>query len=356
MIMDLTTVKEIFQDSFYFKILLDIKRSVHDLESKNYLVELIKDISNVIFYENIVLYSSDGKHTKDSFFASKDMKKKVRSRRQWLHSSIYNSKEIAKKISDMGIDYSKKIYDMNLILNNDTLLSTNFENYMERYELYYYDEIFNVIECIMSECMKGMGLNDKEVLSIYSKFYDAIRKASIKCEKSYSGHRFSYSSFKLFSKSPFLTYDDKNFILQRYRLVSSVLSIEKQLKAECFELTIGPISIRMNDFFRKIKAYIIDIIGNDIRNPQSEYMRQLKKTIDQNILDLNFFDLIIKLRNNCHYYKITVFSKSDITLIDKYQNTYLEIVLKSFNDNLYIDIDNDDIQKTNQLMNMMVKN
>lgn len=281
--------QEILQDMFYIKVLLDIKRRTQSVEAKNYLVEFIKDLSSVIFYENVKFLDEKKLLSMEQAFKS-NMKKIVRERRQWLHSRIYGSKSIKQKVGDMGIDYSQKIYDLNVIVKRNKLLSTNFENFNDRYELTYVDEILKDIEIILIALLQGLGLDNNAIDALYSKCSEISQNIVEECDKIFSGKRYCYSTYKLFSLNRDLTDDDKNFILQRYRLISSILKIEKLFTNENLEIYIPPMRIKIKDFFRKYKAIIIEIIGEDAKKPQSKYGENLCKTLNQKITDKSFFN------------------------------------------------------------------
>ncbi len=338
--------QEILQDMFYIKVLLDIKRKTQNIEAKNYLVEFIKDLSSVIFYENAKFLNEKKLLSMEQAFKP-NMKKVVRERRQWLHSHIYGSKSITHKVNNMGIDYSQKIYDLNVIVKRNKLLSTNFENFNDRYELTYVDEILNDIEIIIFALLQGLGLDDDAIEILYSKCSETVQNIAEDCDKKFSGKRYCYSTYKLFSLNSQLTDDDKNFILQRYRLISSILKMEKIFANENLEIHISPMRINIKNFFRKYKAIIIEIIGEDAKKPQSKYMGNLCETLNQTITDKLFFPINRALRDNCHYSNITILSENNLACLDKYQNIYLNAVLQSFDENLYIIIDEDDIVMTN---------
>ncbi len=341
----INSYQEILQDMFYIKILLDIKRKTRNIEAKNYLVEFIKDLSSVVFYENAIFLNEQKLLSFEQAFKPK-MQKVVRERRQWVHIPIYGSNRISKKVRDMGIDYSQKIYDLNVIVKRKKLLSTNFENFNDRFELAYVDEILKNIEIIIIALLQGLGLDDNAIDVLYSKCSELTRNIVDECDKFLSGKRYCYSTYKLFSLNHNLTDDDKNFILQRYRLISSILKIEKLFANENLEINIPPIRINIKDFFRKYKSIIIEIIGEDAKKPQSEYVVNLCETLNQKITDKAFFSINRALRDNCHYSNITILSDDNLSCLDKYQNIYLNVVLHSFDENLCLMIDEDDTVMT----------
>jgi hypothetical protein len=274
------------------------------------------------------------------------MKNTIRDRRQWLKHSVYGSNSILNKTDEMGINYSLKTYDVNIVEKYGQLLDFNFENFTYRNDLALVDGVLTSIEEIANTILNSLNVDKEELPILYKKCAEALSDVVAKCDRIFSGKRFSYSTYKLFFYSPLLVDDDKNFILERYRLVSSILKIETLFKNKNLELRNGNLTISIKNFFRKYKAIIIDLLGCDLKNPTTEYSKRLKASIDCKIKDKHFYDVNISLRNNCHYSQINGFTESDIKLLDKYQNIYLKTILKSFKENLYINIDDRDIYQT----------
>ena len=111
---------EILQDTFFIKLLLDIKRTVKNKEAKLYLVEFIKDISSVCLYEMSLFLDEAGILKKKDFYRSNGLKT-VREHREWIKRKVIGSTTIQQKIKDMGINFSSKTYDLkylNLVLKS----------------------------------------------------------------------------------------------------------------------------------------------------------------------------------------------------------------------------------------------
>lgn len=344
----INSYQEIFQDTFFIKLLLDIKRKVHSEEAKNYLIEFIKDISTSILYELAVFLDNENILKKSDFFMP-NMQSVVRERRQWLKKSVTNSDKIIRKAEIMGIDFTQPIYDINVIIKYNKLLATNFENYDCENDLEFVDGVLRTIELSPYSSFRALGLDNNEMENLYSQCISALENIIKKCERVLSGKRFSYSTYKLFSRNPNLTNYDKLFILQRYRLVSSILKIEELFAHSNIELQAGPFKLSFENFIRKYKAIIIEVIGQDLIKPKSNYLVSLKCEIDANIKAHNFFMINRKLRNNAHYNNIEKLSDHELSCLKKYQNKYLNIILKSFNYNLYVKIEQNDIRMTNFL-------
>lgn len=336
--------QEKLQDTFFIKFLLDIKRRVQNKETKNYLIEFIKDIAATVLYEIAVFFDKQNILSKADFFIS-NMSGVVRERRQWIKKPATDSSELKKKAEKMGINFSQHIYDLNLIINNNKLLATNFENFDCKNDLDFVDGVLRAIEVIPQSSLSAIGFDSNEIRNLYSQFINDMDNIVQKCEKAFSGKRFAYSAYKLFSANPNLTADDKIFILQRYRLVSSIFKIER-LFPKNIVLRVGPFELSFKNFIRKYKAIIIETLGNDLKNPKSNYLLTLCSKIDTDIKMNDFFKINRKLRDNVHYDNIEKLSEREISCLNKYQNIYLKIMLDSFNENLYVKIDKEDINMT----------
>lgn len=342
---------EILQDTFFIKLLLDIKRTVKNKEAKLYLVEFIKDISSVCLYEMSLFLDEAGILKKKDFYRSNGLKT-VREHREWIKRKVIGSTTIQQKIKDMGINFSSKTYDLNIVIKYGKLLSFNFENYDCRDELAYLNDILSIIEATSKIILEGLQLDGETVEKIYAACLDEFRDVIDKCSRQLSGKRYSYSTYKLFLFHPSLTIEDKSFILQRYRLVASILKMDRLFAGESIEFEVDGIKFGLQSFFRKYKSLVIDMLGKDLQQPTTYYLSDLKSAIDEQIIG-SFFPLNRKQRDNCHYTKISTFTLEEQKCLDKYQNKYLNLVLKSFCDVMYIKVDEKDIRATKWAYKLM---
>ncbi|MDD4796087.1 MAG: hypothetical protein PHG03_06040 [Bacilli bacterium] len=343
------TINEILQDSFFFSLLLRIKRSLKEVEAKSYLTMFIKQLSVVYIYELSVCLENYGIIKKDYFYKP-NMKKRVKIERQCLHQSIFNSDKITKKILEMGIDLSELVYDLNIVVNDGKLLYTNFEDYNEDKDLEFWNSIFYLNEEVLETIFKALRIDEQSIKILYEKISEKVKDIIPKLENYINGKRYSYSVFKLFSNSKNLEQPDKIFILYRYRLITSIMHIEKIFSSIPIEIHIGDIiNLEFKTYLRKYKSLIIDIIGNDLMKINTSNSKIIIDKINKKITNKNFYAVNRKLRNNVHYTNITSLTDDEIQILDYNQNNYLLIITSFFEKSINIDIDDESIMMTNFL-------
>lgn len=132
--LDIKTINEILQDTFYFKILLEFKKKLKNVEAKRYLTMFMKYLAITFAYELSICMERCKILDKDAFFKT-NMKKRVRDERNWLHQDIANSRKMNNKILQMGINFNELIYDLNIIVKDEKLLDLNFEDFNKVQEL-----------------------------------------------------------------------------------------------------------------------------------------------------------------------------------------------------------------------------
>ena len=106
-----------------------------------------------------------------------------------------------------------------------------------------------------------------------------------------------------------------------------------------------------NKFLNKIIALEIDILGNDIRSLNTEYMTKLQQELDKKMLKDNkkFYSLSRKLRNNIHYEKIEEVDLSTYNNIQFLQDKYINLVYDIMLKELFFSLDDEDILMNNFL-------
>ena len=111
----------------------------------------------------------------------------------------------------------------------------------------------------------------------------------------------------------------------------------------------GTSIIDVRTFMRKWKAVIIEIIGNEIKGLNTDFGERTKTEIEQQITNKSFFPLNRKIRNNLHYRMVENLSSEEISIIDCYQNLYLQIFESTISKQLNISIDKECKNMTNFL-------
>lgn len=347
----INTIGEILQDSFYFSLLLHIKRSIKDIEIKNYIVMFVKGLSIIFVYELSLFLEEYNLLEKNQYFKT-NMKDRVYNERQWVHQCVVNSEKMNLKLDKMGIDFENLIYDMNIILNNSKLVDMNFETFNEDNDLNFWNSVFSILEDV-SECIikaisnetmsleKQFKLFDSHAVDFYSRIANDI-----------SLERYAYSTHRLFSLATNLSEIDKIFILYRYRyrLVSSIEFIQKIFDGYNYDIEFENLFfIKFENYIRKIKALVIEIVGKDLMEMNSKYSNEVLENIKEAIIEKEFYSLNRKIRNNIHYLHTSSLTNKELEVIDRNQEKYLKIIRNSFQKNIFISIDNECVQMTNFL-------
>ena len=99
---------------------------------------------------------------------------------------------------------------------------------------------------------------------------------------------------------------------------------------------IGKLHFDFKKFIMKAKAIIIEMIWNDKKVSISNSI--IDKIFEKNKRDINdsFYSVNRKCRNNLHYSDHHFLSKKDITILDKYQDLYLNNALETFDSYIFL--------------------
>lgn len=331
------SIVEIMQDLVCFVYILEVVKRQKNIEAKNYVSLFLKTILPVIEYEIAIFFDETQIISKNDFF-NPGMKKRVFTEREAIKRIIVNSSKPLITAQEMGLNFNEKVYDMNIKIYKNTLQDMNYETYVDNVKNSdFWLDLFSSPKKVLTAML--MGLNyDISIDELISALDDSIVKTSLDFDEKFDGERLSYSVYKLFSQAAFLTNRDKIFILYRYRMVTSVLAIEKNLPKLEIKKN-NDIIIDFHSFFRKWKAMIVEIIGKELSELKTDFSLNLQRKIDDNIVNKKFFQYNRKLRNNLHYTTIEILSQKALELIDSGQKIYFDILTSSFENCLYIDVD-----------------
>lgn len=227
----------------------------------------------------------------------------------------------------MGIDFENYVFDLNLYVNNDILIDTNFRNWnfnkKEYFELL--DGMvatpFRWIEILLPGLLEKA---EKILEDLINKYLNNIDK--FKLEKK------PYASSKLFNNTN-INDNEKVYILQRYGLVKTTLLLNKLIK-ESIVFNIGDLEINSKHFFTKIKAIIIELFWND----NKKHLSILNNIFELNNIEIdkNFYTLNRKIRDNIHYNWIANIEEEEYQFVYHYQDIYLKNVIKIFDKHMII--------------------
>lgn len=353
-VMPLANLNEITQDSLFFCLFIEIKKKLNSIDSKYYLSSFIKQLSSIFFREmELALEYYEEYSTFDDY---KDFHQKVKSERNKIKKTVVNSNTSKSKINDLGIDYNKQIYDMQIYINSDNeLLDFNIEEYNE-----YKDEDFDFWNNLYLFPRKILEKSlDRNWDNVFNNLMSYLSSVLIEIEEQTISQEYSYSSYKLFKHCFNLTNEDKTFILFRFRLLKSILLFDKIfLKGNILMSNSDDrvFNFDLKNYLRKYKAIVISIIGNDLMCLKTPFSSKIITELD-NILPGDFYRINRKLRNHIHYVEeILPLSIKEEEILDKYQTLYLNYVYENILKNIDIEIDRECIAMSKAVQECRSKN
>lgn len=343
----LETIYEIIGDLVCFELILKMKSLVKDIEVKTYLSQFLKILAPMYAYEIANSLQSLGIMNKNVFF-NPGMDKKVREERQKsIKHVIVKSSRKEDIAREMGLDFNNKVYDINIIVRNNELFGMNYEDYMDEIQeddFALWESLFDFPRRALDAFILNLNF-DINLDDIFDQFSSQLEQIASDIEKKLLCSRYAYSSYMLFSKSKALDAIDKVFILYRYRMISSATNIEHVLPS--FNINLGNnCVISLEKFFRKYKALIIEIVGEELKNMDTEFSSNIKDSFKNTIKNNKFWTLNRTIRNNLHYVETKMLTEEELEIIDYYQPSYLNIINKHIFDNLNIQLDKECITMT----------
>ena len=348
---DIHSLYEILQDNFSIVILGNILNRFQNIEAKIALEEFIADFSPVLIYEAYSFLKNKNLIEEEKFYRSEELKSKVRDYRMLTtKKKIKESDYIANITEKMGIEFCEDVFDINVIVKNNKVKRFNFAEYKKKEEKDFLGMCYWTNEEFSKVCFK-------ELAKVFESDYkDAINKILKnnnnkikKLERRLSGIRYSYKSSKLFKNSS-IQENDKIFILYRINTLQIIIELRNFIRKNKITCNINNIPIfDTNKFLNKIIALEIDILGNDIRSLNTEYITQLQQKLDKKMLEenKNFYSLSRKLRNNIHYEKIEKLDLNTYNNIEFLQDKYIDLVYDIMLKELFFKLDDEDILMNN---------
>ena len=333
------TITEMVNDWMAFEFILELKRRMKNIEAKNYLSSFLMPIAPVIVYEVAESLELMGIVSKKNFF-NPGMDKRVQTEREkFIKRIIVKSSQPQLLEKEMGLNFKEKVYDINVLVRDNELMDMNYElfnkNIKEDFD--FWDSLFGLPKGLINILFSCLNIN-KRIEDVYATIDESLSELAEKMEQELVCGRYSYSVQKLFSEADGLEDIDKILILYRYRLVTSVIRIEKAVP----DLNISVGEIRVFDikaFIRKYKAVVICIICSELNAMNTEFAQNIQADIQSKIGDGPFWGINRKLRNNVHYQRTEILTKDEINMLDKYQEVYFEIIYDHFERCIFIDID-----------------
>ena len=276
---DINSLCEILQDNFSIVILGNILNKISNIEAKIAIEEFISDFSPVLIYEAYYYLRNNNLIKEGKFYRSKELKDKVTDYRMLTtKKKIKESSYIEKIKQQMGIEFDDEIYDINVIVKDNKVKRFNFAEYNKREDKEFLEMCYLTNEEFSKVCFKEiMKISEFDYKNIINDILDKKSKEIKKLERRLAGTRYSYKSSKIFKNSSILK-NDKIFILYRINILQIIIELRDFFrKMEITASINNKIILDTNRFINKIIALEIDILGNDIRSLNTEYITKLQQ-------------------------------------------------------------------------------
>ena len=318
--------EELLNDSFWLAYILKLINKVDNLWVKSYISNFMLFFSSI--YTNELIVANFGNISPSISMTRKELKEIRMNNIKLL--PMENTENIKSKMNDMGVDFDHYVFDMTIICDSELeLFDTNFR--MWEYQVKNQEQFENlnaIVNTPLTWSKRFLGEYYEKIFELLDELSDKYLEKIKKCNL--ESH--SYPSCKLFNNK--LSIDEKIYIMQRYGLIKSMIWFENIFK-EKMKLEIGDLKFDFERFFFKIKAIVIEIIGNDRKNCNYEIIKQLLITNDKTI-DSKFFKINRKMRDNIHYSKINQLNNEEIEILKKYQDIYLKNMISIFDSNISV--------------------
>ncbi len=340
--MENETIFEIIQDFTYLYFLVATENETDDAELRS-LLDSVNGFFVSIFSHELI----NSQYFNKEDFGNGYLKAIRKIRNAFLKNSPQpNGKLMNELKNSTGVDFEHVVFDNVIIVDkkhSNDLICTNFSDFVIRKYCRDYADLFSqlskipkaVVDSFFKGIYSGLKIDNYE---LYNEMKSLSKRITDNLHQKFLFKRYSYSTALIFKNSK-LTDAEKYFILYRYNLVKFALII-KDLQPVSIKSS-GAVSINIDITYRKIKALVIETIYNDMKNMGSQKLSILKRideNISNNIKNSLFFSINRKLRNNIHYNKRAEISEEELTLLDKYQDVYLNTVLDVFNENISVSI------------------
>lgn len=337
-IWSMDTVKEIVNDLFCFDFILEIKRQMKNEEAKAYLGNFLRTLAPVYIHEISNALHRLGIIPKEQLL-SPEYQKLINSERQLsLKKIIVSSKEAEKAIADMGINFKERVYDIRIAVNNNELYDLNFELQIAPVNDFdFWNFLFKLPRTMLKAAFSAIT-PDFNLEEIYTRNSNHLNDIAHRLDDLFSFSSYSYSAFRLFQHANTLEETDKIMILYRYRMIASVGILSQNFPS--LHATFGGEQIiNIDSFFRKYRALVICIIGDELQRLDTQFANHLKGKINASVGHPDFFRLNRKVRNNLHYETTNVLTESEMNIVHENQQLYLSVIEKAFRSCLHLDID-----------------
>lgn len=341
------TVYELMNDMVCFEFIRSIMERMENIEAKGYINSYLKLFAPIFIHELVNALDKLGIVAKADQLSPTVQHFINQERQRSVKNVITKSPRAESAIKEMGINFSHEVYDINIVVRNGTLMDTNFELYadpLEKIDLW--NQMFATPRALLSVFVDAFLQHSSfDLREIWHTIEGELAELAQRVDNSLSCTRYSYPSCRLFSTASELTLSDQILILYRFRLISSARIIPEVIPPLSLE-TGGIKAVDTSRFFRKYRALVIEILGQQFKEPPTEFTARIIEALEKNIDNKSFFRLSRSLRNNLHYETTNILTSTEIELVEHYQNIYLATIVELFSACLTVNIDKECRQVT----------
>lgn len=334
--MKVETYNEIFNDTFCLEYLFEIKRNINNIETKSIFSNFIITVLPIIMTEIQKLLHSEKLLDKKNFYNTPYQKIVENKRHKILKTSIHNP--VMNRIaSEMGINFSECVYDLNISVSGNELLLFNFAMYedIREYDDYVWSSLALLNADISNTILTALNV-DLDCRKILQELSSKILSITTNIINNIAPTRYSYATANLFSTSQNLQKCDKFLILYRYEIIKSLTILAKWI--DDFSLETVSLYSSFNHFILKIKAIIIHVLGRDFYEINTFFSQQIKSQLNKANINDDFYRLNGLMRTNLHYSKIQIFTSEQENFLKKKQDIYLKILIDNFDSAININL------------------
>lgn len=325
---------EVIQDMFTLYLCFKTQSKV-----KNIFVQELYGYVEVYFY-SVFLHELIKADLIESAAVSKEVKKLIEEfRLRFLKKNAFiGGSHTQKIIEEMGIDFEHYMYDVVLTTektDEKILYAINFSFWdlvnVDKIKVDTFNSLAQIPEKLIEEnfkCFQEKELGEK----VIKKIEKMCAEKAFQIEKFVQPVKYPYPSGILF-KNPEPCEQDKILILYHYSYFELFNIIDKFIPN--FRIETNAFCINIAHSLMKLKAMLIEQFGSNIKNLDTPMVAEIKRKIEDSIHEKDAFKVNRKLRNNIHYTEIDIISELEWEMINKFQNEYFDIVLKTFNKYLH---------------------
>lgn len=320
---------EIFNDSFWLGIILTTEDKIKNEMMKALLTDFLLFFSSS-FCEELIIYKFGDVRDKNSVSIKqiKELRKKY-----FKKCPLYNSTRIKSIINEMGIDFENYVFDNVLFFVNNELIDINIRTWDTRSK-----ENFDLYNGIVLSPRRWIKNFHPQLNNIFEELRKPCIEEFINRLKSKEITQKTYSTKKLFDNN--LSNDEKTYILQRIGLLKTTMLISETFKNNYFADINKQENVKVDfdSFILKVKATLIEILWNDRIKNNIPFLNKVLENYPREICE-EFFPINRKCRDNIHYGFYNELKDSEIMILNKYQDIYLNYVIKEFEKKLTIKFD-----------------